>query len=236
MFRPCIDVKFLKVVQLEQGERLALTDERTPTEIAKIYRDDGLEGGHMIDLEGGKNRDVILPALKYHNLQVGGGVRLNNGAEYLDAGATHLIFSSAVFTKNGIDWDGLNEIKKTFGKKHIVLAPDVKNDRHIYVDLWKTKTSIKMNKELLQKLSEYCDEFLIHSIEVEGMEGGIDYSLVDYLSEVQNCKIVYAGGCNDLSDVEKLHSKKLDITIGKAYYTGQISHDDLLVINRKLRD
>lgn len=234
MFKPCIDVKYKKVVQLEQGSRLALTDERSPTEIAKIYDEDGLSGGHMIDLEGGSNKDVILPALKYNNLQVGGGIRLKNGKEYLDAGATHLIFSSAVFNEKGIDWEMLKTLKGTFGREHLVLAPDVKNDRFIYANLWKSKTPVELTHQILEKLSDYCDEFLIHSIEVEGMEGGIDFDLVDFLSDAKGVKIVYAGGCNDIEDVSRLHEKGLDITIGKAYYNGVIPHDKLVALNKRL--
>lgn len=234
MFRPCIDVKFGKVVQLEQGERLALTDERSPLELAEIYERDGLFGGHMIDLEGGKNKHVILPGLQTGHLQVGGGIKLDNGKEYLDAGATHLIFSSAVFKSSGIDWDMLQKLKDQFGREKIVLAPDVKNDRKIYAQGWKENTGLLLNDELLEQLSEYCDEFLIHSIEVEGMEGGIDRDLAYALAQSKGLKIVYAGGGTDLKVVEDLHGMGLDITIGKAYFSGRISHDDLVNLNRKL--
>ena len=185
MFRPCIDIKGNQVVQLEQGDRLALTDKRSPEEIAEIYFNDGLSGGHMIDLQGGRNKAVILPALKYGNLQVGGGIRPENGEEFLTAGATHLIFSSFVFNGEGVNWNNLQQLKKIFGKDKIVLAPDVKSDRHIYINQWKTKTDMCLTHVLLEELSEYCDEFLIHSIEVEGMESGVDTELVQFLSEVK---------------------------------------------------
>lgn len=235
MFKPCIDIKHKKVVQLEQGERLALTDHRAPKEIAEIYHRDGLIGGHMIDLEGGKNREVILPALSYHNLQVGGGIKLENGEQYLDAGATHLIFSSAVFKREGIDWEMLKKLKSKFGKEKLVLAPDVKGDRYIYVEQWKTKTENKLSVDLLESLSNYCDEFLIHSIEVEGMEGGIDQDLVKFLSEIKGVDIVYAGGGTTLDVVRELHLLGLDMTIGKAYFSGKIKHDDLVELNQTLK-
>lgn len=235
MFRPCIDVKFQKVVQLEQGQRLALTDDRTPLELATIYEEDQLFGGHIIDLEGGKNKSVILPALCKANLQVGGGIRLDNGQEFLDAGATHLIFASAVFKKEGVDWDMLNQLREKFGKQRIVLAPDVKNDRFIYARQWTHNTGIKLDGPLLQKLADYCDELLIHSIEVEGMEGGIDRELVDFLSKHKTTTITYAGGGSNLDVVEELHQLGLDITIGKAYFAGHLSHNDLVALNRRLK-
>ncbi|PCJ58011.1 MAG: phosphoribosylformimino-5-aminoimidazole carboxamide ribotide isomerase [Planctomycetota bacterium] len=236
MFRPCIDVKGNKVVQLEQGERLALTDKRAPLEIAEVYFNDSLTGGHMIDLEGGKSESVILPALKYNNLQFGGGVNIDNAFKFLDAGATHVIFSSFVFDKQGeIRWDRLKELKDKIGKERIVLAPDVKNDRNIYVNQWKTCTNIRIDENnFLSKLEDYCNEFLVHSIEVEGMEGGIDLELVKILRDNCSIPVTYAGGGNNLEIVETLHVMGVDITIGKAYFNGTISHDSLIEVNRKL--
>lgn len=234
MFRPCIDVKDLKVVQLEQGERLALTDERSPAELARIYAQDGLTGGHIIDLQGGPNREVILPALQYHNLQVGGGVRLDNGQAYLDAGATHLIFASAVFGREGIDWKQLAKLEQRFGRQRLVLAPDVRG-RSIHVSQWKVDTGIELDAALLERLAQHCDELLIHAIEVEGLAGGMDEDLVEFLATHRAGRIVYAGGANDLECVERLHGLGLDVTIGRAYFSGQIAHDDLVHLNRRMR-
>lgn len=236
LFRPCIDIKDLKVVQLEQGERLALTDSRRPEEIAEIYYKDQLHGGHMIDLQGGGNISVILPALRFKNLQVGGGIHSDNAKVFLDHGATHVIFSSFIFDKSGqIRWDRLEELNRKIGKDKIVLAPDVRNDRCIYVQQWKVNTGIRIDQnQILKKLEKYCDEFLVHSIEVEGMEGGIDMDLAKLVRQECSIKITYAGGGTDVNIVRTLHQLGVDITIGKAYYKGTVSHQALLDVNREL--
>jgi phosphoribosylformimino-5-aminoimidazole carboxamide ribotide isomerase len=236
VFRPCIDVKDQKVVQLEQGERLALTDSRKPIEIAEIYHKDDLAGGHIIDLQGGGNSAVILPALKYNNLQVGGGINLDNAKLFLDHGATHIILSSFIFDPKGlIRWDRLEELNKKIGKNRIVLAPDVKNDRNIYVQQWKVNTNIKIDEnDLLKKLEKYCDEFLVHSIEVEGMEGGIDLELAKLVRKLCSIPVTYAGGGTNVEIVKTLHQMGIDITIGKAYYKGSVSHQSLVDTNREL--
>lgn len=237
MFRPCIDVKDGKVVQLEQGERLALTDRRAPEELARLYRDDHLDGGHIIDLQGGRNREVILPALSYKNLQVGGGISEENGADYLDAGATHLIFSSAVFTEKGIAWESLGRLRSKFGRDRIVLAPDVRGkSREIHVKQWTVNTRIPLTPVLIEQLAEFASELLIHSIEVEGMEDGVDWRLVRFLAENRMMPITYAGGGTDLATVRKLHEFGLDMTIGKAYFSGRVAHEDLVRLNNKLAD
>ncbi len=234
MFRPCIDVKNAQVVQLEQGDRLALTDERSPRQLAEIYAKDGLFGGHIIDLEGGKSKDVILAALGLENLQVGGGINIDNGSQFLNAGATHLIFSSAVFKSEGVDWPSLKELQNRFGRKRLVLAPDVRADREIWVQQWKKPTGIKLDRDLLGKLSEACDELLIHSIEVEGLEQGVDNELVDFLATHRLGPIVYAGGATTVAEVRDLHQMGLDVTIGKAYFSGKVSHEDLVKLNQEL--
>lgn len=234
MFRPCIDIKGGKVVQLEQGARLALTDSRSPAELAAIYLADGLAGGHVIDLEGGRNRDVILPALSGRILQVGGGVRLDNGRAFLDAGAAQLIFSSAVFKPGGVDWEHLAALVRAFGRERIVLAPDVKGDRQIWVERWRTPTGLCLDRDLLGRLGGLCAELLIHSIEVEGMEQGMDLDLVRFLAEHRAGPVVYAGGGRTCDDVRLLHGLGLDLTIGKAYFAGRVSHDELVRLNREL--
>ncbi len=235
MFRPCIDVRGGRVVQLEQGARLALTDARAPVEIARLYERDHLEGGHVIDLDGGANKSVILPALRYAKLQVGGGIRLENGREYLEAGAAQLIFSSAVFKKEGVDWDHLAALARAFGRERLVLAPDVREQREIWVQQWKAPTGLRLTARLLRRLARYCAAFLVHSIEVEGLEGGVDWSLARFLARTSPIPVVYAGGCNALETVRRLHDLGLDVTIGKAYFAGRMAHGELVALNRRLQ-
>ncbi|MBF0245898.1 MAG: phosphoribosylformimino-5-aminoimidazole carboxamide ribotide isomerase, partial [Planctomycetes bacterium] len=136
--------------------------------------------------------------------------------------------------RGGIDWSMLSSLKERFGAERVVLAPDVRNDMEIHVDRWKTNTGIRLDRELMRRLAEYCGEFLIHSIEVEGLEGGVDQELVDALAGFDERPVTYAGGGADLAIVEELHNRGLDITIGKAYFNGRIRHEDLVALNSRL--
>ena len=131
--------------------------------------------------------------------------------------------------------DRLEELNKKIGKDKIVLAPDVKNDRNIYVQQWKVNTNIRIDEnDLLSKLEKYCDEFLVHSIEVEGMEGGIDLELAKLVRNNCSIPVTYAGGGTNVEIVKVLHKLGLDITIGKAYYKGSVSHKELVEVNKSL--
>ena len=73
--------------------------------------------------------------------------------------------------------------------------------------------------ELLDELSEYCDEFLIHAVDVEGKQNGIEKRLICVLGNWGKIPITYAGGIHTFSDLEnikKLGREKLNVTIGSA--------------------
>ncbi len=52
----------------------------------------------------------------------------------------------------------------------------------------------KIGAEQMKKLESYCDEFLIHGVDVEGKAQGIDQELVELLAEYQGNPVTYAGG------------------------------------------
>jgi phosphoribosylformimino-5-aminoimidazole carboxamide ribotide isomerase len=73
--------------------------------------------------------------------------------------------------------------------------------------------------ETLDRLSEYCSEFLIHAADVEGLCRGIDQDLVKALGEWATIPITYAGGAysiNDLKAVDELSGGRVDLTYGSA--------------------
>ena len=97
----------------------------------------------------------------------------------------------------------------------------IKKDGAYYVvtDRWQTYTNVQVNEELFEKLSGYCDEFLVHGVDVEGKSSGVELELVKLLANWNKLPITYAGGIgsmDDLQEFEKLCEGKLDFTIGSA--------------------
>ncbi len=74
---------------------------------AELYKKAGLKGGHVILLNGkdspnyeATKAQALLALGKYPGgLQIGGGICPENAAEYLEAGASHVIVTSYVFNK-----------------------------------------------------------------------------------------------------------------------------------------
>jgi phosphoribosylformimino-5-aminoimidazole carboxamide ribotide isomerase len=93
------------------------------------------------------------------------------------------------------------------------------NSWFIATDRWQTVTSTEVNADNLTRLADYCDEFLIHSADVEGLQGGIDQGLVNLLGQACTIPVTYAGGARSLDDlqlVKDLSAGKVDLTIGSA--------------------
>ena len=153
---------------------------------------------------------------------MGGGITAENAAEFLEAGASHVIVTSYVFRDGEILYENLEKLVAAVGKEHIVLDLSC-NKRHanyyIVTDRWQNFTHEQVTVELLEQLSQYCDEFLIHAADVEGQKSGIDEELVAILAEYDGIPVTYAGGVgsyDDILDMKHIGRGKINLTIGSA--------------------
>lgn len=231
-FRPCIDLHNGKVVQIVGGSlddkqqdslRTNFTTDRSPADFARLYRDAALRGGHVIALGKG-NEEAALAALAAWpgGMQFGGGVAPDNALRYIDAGASHVIVTSYVFSAGRIDYDKLAQLVRVVGKERLVLDLSCrKRDGffHVVTDRWQTFTDERVDAALLQKLAQYCSEFLVHGVDVEGLRQGIQEDLIILLGEHSPLPVTYAGGVHHLADLERvkqLGKGRVDLTIGSA--------------------
>ncbi len=230
-FRPCIDLKDGNVVQIvggtlddEKGEAVTnFKSGRASSDYAEIYKKDSLTGGHVIALGPG-NESAALSALNFYpgGLQFGGGINRDNAPFYLDAGASHVIVTSHVFSKGEVNMDRLTSLVKKIGRKNLVLDLSCRkkdDDFYIVTDRWQTFTDVTVGPETLDMLSGFCDEFLVHGVDVEGKMQGIQTELVELLGGFSPIPATYAGGAKSLSDLETVKSLgkgRVDLTIGSA--------------------
>lgn len=237
-FRPCIDIHNGKVKQIVGG---SLKDEgdqarenfvsvQDADHYARLYQEAGIVGGHVILLNGMDSpyyaetkKQAILALQTYpKGLQVGGGIRTDNAPEFLEAGASHVIVTSYVFQNGQILYERLKELNDKIGKRHLVLdlsCRRVEDSYLVVTDRWQKLTNEKVDFKLLDKLARYCDEFLVHAVDVEGKSGGIDQDLVERLSKYQELPITYAGGVHDYEDIEllgELGKGRINVTVGSA--------------------
>jgi|SRR5579875_3737452 len=231
MFRPCIDLRQGRVVQIVGGTwsddpaavRTNFVSEKPAAWFAELYKRDGLAGGHVIMLGPG-NESAARAALAAFpgGLQVGGGITAQNASHWLDAGASHVIITSWVFREGRLDRARLDQLVKTVGKQRVVLDLSCRKRGGNYVvvtDRWQKFTDLTLNAATLNDLAKYCAEFLIHAVDVEGLCRGIDHGLVEQLAQWTPLPTTYAGGATSLSDLEtvtRLGRGRIDLTIGSA--------------------
>jgi len=250
-FRPCIDLRNGCVVQIvgsslsdNENDKTVTNFEadRPPAEYARMYRNDELPGGHLISLGHG-NTQAAINALRAYpgGLHAGGGVTPENAGLYLDAGASHVIVTSYVFKNGRIDMARLRTLEKAVGKNMLVLDLSCRKSGNKYwvvTDRWQNFTEVRVNQETLAKLSDHCDEFLVHGVDVEGKCAGIESDLVTLLGEYSPIPVTYAGGVKELADfgrVNTLGKGRVDLTIGSALdiFGGQVPYRDVVAWCKK---
>lgn len=251
-FRPCIDLHNGQVKQIvgstlsDEKESSTLNTnfetDQPASDYAKMYCRDKLTGGHVIMLGPGNNEAAKSALQMYPNgLQVGGGINDTNALEWLEAGASHVIVTSFVFSNGQIHMERLEKLVEICGKDRLVLdlscrrKPDATDDNDYYVvtNRWQSFTDYKVNPENLKELAMYCDEFLVHGVDVEGKQCGILEDLVVLLGEHSPIAVTYAGGVRSLEDMEqirKLGKDRVDATIGSALdcFGGTLKYDDVV--------
>ncbi|RFU71788.1 1-5-phosphoribosyl-5-imidazole-4-carboxamide isomerase [Trichoderma arundinaceum] len=232
-FRPCIDLHAGQVKQIVGGTLDSSSEalqtnhvsQHPPEYFARLYRDNELEGAHVIMLGGG-NDVAAKEALQAWpgGLQVGGGINDENAREWIDAGAEKVIITSYLFPDGHFSQQRLDAVLGALGGDKSKLVIDLSCRRQgdkwfVAMNKWQTLTDMEINQESIKLLEPYCSEFLIHAADNEGLQRGIDEKLVERLAEWCSIPVTYAGGGRHLEDLEavkRLSRGKVDLTIGSA--------------------
>ncbi len=258
-FRPCIDLHDGKVKQIVGGTlkdgddasakgelRTNFISDRPPAHFADLYRQDHLTGGHVIMLGPG-NEAAAREALAAYpgGFHIGGGIRAENAAAWLGAGASHVIVTSWLFDKEGhFQEDRLQALAGAVGADRLVLDLSCRREPGsatwvVAMNRWQTPTDLRVTPETLDALASSCAEFLVHAADVEGKCEGIDEALVRLLGDWGKKPITYAGGAYALEDLERVHALsqgRVDLTIGSALdiFGGRlVKYADCVEFNRR---
>ena len=256
-FRPCIDIHNGKVKQIvggslkDEGNQAStnFTSELDAAWYARQYQKDHLKGGHIILLnpvgseyyEATKKQAMGALAAYPGGMQIGGGITADNAQEYLDSGASHVIVTSYVFQDGIFHEERLQKLVNAVGKEHVVLDLSCRRkDGKFYVvtDRWQKFTELALSHKVLNELSKYCDEFLIHAVDVEGKARGIEQELVKFIGNYTGNPITYAGGVHSMEDLyllKELGRNRMNVTIGSALdlFGGSMKWEDVLTVCRE---
>lgn len=230
---PAIDIKEGQVVRLFKGDFNQKTVVN-PDVIgqSKIFAQAGIDFIHVVDLDGAfdgraTNRDLIAKLKKESGLgvEVGGGIRtLEQIEDYLAVGIDRVIIGSMA-VKNP---DFVKAALEKFGSDKVVVGIDAKNGM-VATEGWLETSNVDYISlaKAMEKIGVTL--FVYTDIDRDGTLTGPNFEHYDRLvAELTTAKVIASGGIAEQSDLVKLQEIGVAGTIvGKAYYNGNISLEEL---------
>ena len=226
MLIPSIDLKGGRVVQLIQGERLAIASEDLDGWVGRFARFPKVQ---LIDLDaamGSGTNDVLVrrvaPQLP---CRVGGGIRsVDRAREVLDYGARAVIVSSALFRDGRPDVAFARSLADAVGAERVIAAVDSKGGR-VVIRGWTEAVEVTA-VEAVRVLEPYCGEFLYTHVDLEGLMQGTDMEAVHQVVAATTRRVTAAGGITTRAEIDTLDAAGIDAVVGMAIYTGTLAIDD----------
>jgi phosphoribosylformimino-5-aminoimidazole carboxamide ribotide isomerase len=219
---PSIDLQGGRIVQLVQGERLALASDDVDGWIAKFAPFPNVQ---LIDLDAAKNqghnRDLVASICRRLPCRVGGGVRtVEDVNALLAAGATKVIVGSRLFRGGAPDLAFAAALAEAAGAARLVAAVDARGGR-VVIDGWRTQLAITP-AEAMAVLEPYVQEFLFTNVDVEGLMRGIDRAAIEDVRQATTRAVTVAGGVTTDEEIAWLDGLGMDAVVGMAIYTGRL--------------
>lgn len=211
-----------RVVQLQQGERLAIESRDVDGWIGKFSAFPIVQ---LIDLDAAMGRpandDLVRYVASKLPCQVGGGVRsIERAQELREAGAKRVILGSSLFNDRGVNRSRAEAFAEALDPDVLIGAIDSRGGK-VVIHGWKTPLTITP-EEAARTLEAYVGGFLYTHVDTEGMMTGLDLEAVKSVQAATKRRLIAAGGIKDRSEIDALHELGIDAVVGMAIYTGAI--------------
>ncbi len=225
---PAVDIKDGKCVQLIQGVPSNVSwigDD--PIRMAMRWVEEGAKTLHLIDLDGafeGKSRNVPLIERIIEQcpvkIQVGGGIRSYDSAKALfDIGADRIILGTVAIEDTAL----LQKLASEYGGERIMVSLDAKKGE-IMIEGWKKSTSLKLRDVALNLQKLGVGSILFTNIDVEGLLGGVNPTIIKELVETVEVPIIASGGVSSIKDlIEIKNAGAAGAVVGTALYKGNLT-------------
>ncbi len=225
MLIPSIDLQGGAVVQLVQGDRLAIKDEDVFRWVRRFERYPKVQ---VIDLDAAKgvgdNLALVKQIAASLGCRVGGGIRsVARAQDVLGAGARQVIVSSALFTDGRPDLGFAAKLADAVSRERIIAAVDSRQGR-VVIHGWKTMLDITA-VDAVHALEPYCDEFLYTHVDTEGLMGGTNLAAIREVRDATSRRVTAAGGITTQQEIDDLEALGVDAVVGMAIYTGRLNLD-----------
>jgi phosphoribosylformimino-5-aminoimidazole carboxamide ribotide isomerase len=226
MLIPSIDLQGGAVVQLVQGERLAIRDDDVFAWVRRFRRFPKVQ---VIDLDAamgtGDNLPLVRRIAASLQCRVGGGVRtIARARDILAAGAGQVIAGSALFRGGTPDLAFAAEMAGAIGADRLIAAVDSRGGQ-VVIHGWKTPLPLTP-EEAVRALEPYCGEFLYTHVDAEGLMEGTNLAAILAVRAATSRRVTAAGGITTREEIDALHAHGVDAVVGMALYTGRLALPD----------
>jgi phosphoribosylformimino-5-aminoimidazole carboxamide ribotide isomerase len=222
MLIPAIDLKDGAVVQLVQGEKLAIRDDDIEKWVKRFERFPKVQ---VIDLDAamgsGDNLAIVRQIAPRLTCRVGGGIRTAARAgEILAAGAKQVIAGSALFKNGQPNLDFAKELANAVGVDQVIAAVDSREGK-VVIHGWKTPLPVTA-VEAVRALEPFCGEFLYTHVDAEGLMRGTNIPAILEVRNATTRRLTAAGGITTQHEIDELDAHGVDAVVGMAVYTGKL--------------
>ena len=223
MLIPSIDLQDGAVVQLVQGETLAIRDDDV---FRWVRRFEAFPKVQVIDLDAamgrGDNLALVRQIAGALSCRVGGGIRtVERARDVLAAGAQQIIAGSSLFKDAAPDLSFARALADGVGREQVIAAVDSRGGR-VVIHGWKTMLPLTA-VEAVRALEPFCDEFLYTHVDSEGLMAGTNVDAIRAVREATTRRVTAAGGITTQREIDDLHALGVDAVVGMAIYTGRLN-------------
>ncbi|MEI6294251.1 MAG: 1-(5-phosphoribosyl)-5-[(5-phosphoribosylamino)methylideneamino]imidazole-4-carboxamide isomerase, partial [Methanomicrobiales archaeon] len=228
---PAVDILDGQCVQLVQGKRETATSFGEPRTCARRWLSLGADSLHVINLDGAfgnaaRNVDLIRDLVRETGvtIQLGGGIRSRtDAAGWLDAGVERVILGTVATRTPEI----IRELAEEFGSGRIMAGVDARGGE-IVIEGW-----LETAGDYLQWADRFealgAGSLLYTNVDVEGLQGGVNFPPVKALLDRVHVPVTVAGGVSSIDDINGL--AKIGVygaVLGSSLYSGRIQLRDAL--------
>ena len=235
---PAMDIISGKCVRLSKGDfstKKIYSDD--PVDIAKSFEDAGLTRLHMVDLDGAKagsitNLSVLESVAKNTGLVIdfGGGVKtMSDAKRVFDAGAEIVTVGSMAVKDPGLIKEWIIE----FGADKILVGADVL-DGEIKISGWLEDSGVDIFIFLKRMVDIGVETVFCTDISKDGMMEGPSLILYkEIMRRFPALNLIASGGVSTKEDLVLLNEAGCKgAIVGKAFYEGAISLEELSMLNQ----
>lgn len=226
---PAIDIYKGQGVRLMKGAFDAITVYGTPKALCKKWSDQGAKNLHVVDLNGaqqsGNNLELILELANTFdmNIQVGGGIRSIDQAEFLLKNQVDKVIlgTSAITDKK------MTQYLLNVYQERIIIGVDAKNG-FVAIEGWAEVSEIPAITFVKELISMGANKIIYTDISKDGMMSGPNFEIYEALVEL-DVEIIASGGITTLDDLNRLKAIGVEGAIlGKTLYENKLSLKEAL--------